>query len=368
MTTKKVQLRPEVASLPAYVPGARPSAAMTEKLSSNENPYPPLPRVLAAIADAAADLNRYPDLAATELVEAIAAVVGVDSDQVVVGNGSVALIETVLDAICSPGDEVVYAWRSFEAYPIAVALAGATSIQVPLAAGGRHDLPAMAEAVTERTKVVLLCSPNNPTGPALEEAEVRDFLDRVPAGVAVVLDEAYVEFISPDRATQLVDSLALLRTDPRVIVLRTFSKAYGLAGLRVGYGLARPRLISALRAAGTPFAVNALAQAAALESLRAKDELLERVADLVGERERLVAILRDQGWELPEAQGNFIWFPVGDEAGVLTSAFARAGVIVRPFAREGVRVTVGDREANDLVARVAGEFRAERVGLTASQG
>lgn len=354
----KVRLRESIAQLPSYVPGARPDGTLTEKLSSNENPFPPLPSVVAAVADAAADLNRYPDLTASRLVHDIAAHVGVEPGDVVVGNGSVALLETLLTALLEPGDEVVYPWRSFEAYPIAIAIAGGEGVAVPLTADSRHDLPAMAAAVTDRTKAVILCSPNNPTGAALREAEVRDLLAALPEHVLVLLDEAYHEFIRlPDGDAPAVDGLGLLRDDPRVVLLRTFSKAYGLAGLRVGYAIARPRIAKALRSTSTPFGVNALAQVAAVESLRQERELLARVEELISERERLVAALRDAGWDIPEAQGNFVWFPVGERAGLLARVFERAGILVRPFAGGGVRVTVGDREANDAVIAVAAGAR-----------
>lgn len=380
----KVRLRESIAQLPAYVPGARPDGAMVEKLSSNENPFPPLSGVVAAVSDAAADLNRYPDLAASRLVGELATRFALEPDHVVVGNGSVAVLETILHALLEPGDEVVYAWRSFEAYPIAVAVAGGTSVPVPLTADARHDLPAMAAAVTQRTKAVIVCSPNNPTGTAVTHGEVRDLLDALPEDVLVLLDEAYVEFVRGsvadadadghgsavgdraedigdgmhDDATRQLDALALLREDPRVVVLRTFSKAYGLAGLRVGYALARPRIAKGLRAAGTPFGVNALAQVAAVESLRSETELFARVQELVEERERMVLALRAAGWDIPEAQGNFVWFPVGERTGLLAEAFSRAGLIVRPFAGDGVRVSIGDPEANDAVVAVATEFLA----------
>lgn len=352
MANRKVRLRPEIEQLPTYVPGARGHGAIHEKLSSNENPFPPLPRVVAAVADAAADLNRYPELQAERLRAALAESLCVDQERLVVGNGSVAVLETLLDALCAPGEEVVYAWRSFEAYPIAVAVAGARGVPVPLLADGRHDVEAMLAAVTERTRAVLLCSPNNPTGPALTQDEVEHVLAGLPSHVLVVVDEAYVEFVRDPAA---VDALALAERDPRVLVLRTFSKAYGLAALRVGYAVARPRLASGLRAASTPFGVNGLAQVAALESLRASEELFERVDAIVAERERLLTRLRRAGWEIPDAQGNFVWFPAGDRTGLLTAAFAHAGLIVRPFAGEGVRVSIGEPEANDLVAQVAAD-------------
>lgn len=351
---KKVRVRDQIAALPAYVPGARGDGTMREKLSSNENPFPPLPRVLAAVADAAADLNRYPDMYATQLCEALAAEHGVTPDQVVVGNGSVAVLETILDAVCEPGDEVVYAWRSFEAYPIAIAVAGASGVPVPVRPDGRHDVAGMVSAVTDRTKVVLLCTPNNPTGPVLTDTEVRAALEALPRDVLVLIDEAYVEFV---RQPGAVDSLALLAEDPRVVVLRTFSKAYGLAGLRVGFALGRPRLIAGIRSASTPFGVNGIAQAAALESLRAKDELAERVEEIVAERERVVAALREQGWDIPDAQGNFVWLGVGEQAGMVADLLAQAGVLVRPFAGDGVRVTIADPPSNDIVLRVAARVR-----------
>ena len=243
---KRVPLRPALASLPPYVPGARvPVGAAAYKLSSNENPYPPLPSVVAAIADGAVDVNRYPDMYATELTEAVAAHLGVQPDQVVAGCGSVAVLGHVLSAFCDAGDEVVHPWRSFEAYPIMVTLAGAAGVPVPVGADGRLDLPAMAAAVTDRTRVVLVCTPNNPTGPAVHAGELEDFLAAVPSDVLVVLDEAYVEFV---RDPDAPDGLAVLAAHPNVVLLRTFSKAYGLAGLRVGFAVADARLAAGIRA------------------------------------------------------------------------------------------------------------------------
>ncbi|GIJ00035.1 putative phenylalanine aminotransferase [Sediminihabitans luteus] len=360
----RVPVRDSIQALPAYVPGARiPVGASAYKLSSNENPYPPLPSVLAAIADAAADVNRYPDMFATELVERIAqhlTVTGgvpVGPENVVVGNGSVAVLQHVLDTVVEPGDEVVMPWRSFEAYPITVAVAGGVSVQVPVTADGRLDLPAMAAAITERTRVVLVCSPNNPTGPVVHQGELDAFLAQVPGDVLVVLDEAYVEFV---RDPDVADGPATFAAHRNVVLLRTFSKAYGLAGLRVGFAVARPRLASALRSASTPFGVNHVAQRAAIASLGAVDELLERVEALVAERTRLVEGLRDQGWDLPDAQGNFVWFDLGERTAARAAESTEAGVLVRPFAGEGVRVSVGEREATDLFLRVAAGWRTAR--------
>ncbi|MFH5821611.1 histidinol-phosphate transaminase [Georgenia sp. AZ-5] len=354
-----VRLRPAIESLPAYVPGERPVAgAQVFKLSSNEIAFPPLAQVNAAMIDAAADLNRYPDMYASELTEALGERHGVGPGRVTVGNGSVAVLQHILAAVCEPGDEVVMAWRSFEAYPIAVQVAGARAVQVPVDPAGRHDLAAMAAAVTDRTRVVLLCSPNNPTGPALTQTELREFLAVVPPSVMVVLDEAYIDFVTlPDRT----DGPALLGEFKNLVVLRTFSKAYGLAGLRVGYALARRRLTTGFRAASTPFGVNSMGMAAAVAALRAEDQVRARVAEVVAERERVVAALADQGWAVPDAQGNFVWLGLGRRSVSFADGARRRGVLVRAFAGEGVRVSIGEPEGNDLFLSTAAEWPASRM-------
>ena len=283
------RIRSALQGIPTYKPG-RPAAARdggpAYKLSSNENPYPPLPSVLATVNEAAGSFNRYPDMFATGLVAAIADQFDIPVTHVATGTGSVGVLQQVVQSTAAEGDEVVYAWRSFEAYPIVVALAGATSVQVPLDADARHDLDAMAAAITDRTRLVLVCTPNNPTGPAVREDELRAFLAKVPSDVLVVIDEAYLEFTTEETVP---DALALYREYPNVAVLRTFSKAYGLAGLRVGYAVAREEVATALRKAATPFGVSDLAQQAAIASLAAYDELEVRVKELVTERERVVA-------------------------------------------------------------------------------
>ena len=344
--TSPLTPRAVVARIPAYVPGARAAVDwQAHKLSSNENPFAPLASVRTAVAEAATQLNRYPDMFATELGEALAERHGVEPAGVVAGCGSVAVLGHVLQAFCDAGDEVVHAWRSFEAYPILVGLQGAVGVPVPLV-DGRHDLRAMAAAVTERTRVLLVCSPNNPTGPAVRHTELLELLAAVPERVLVVLDEAYVEFV---RQEDPVDSRRILAEHPNVVVLRTFSKAYGLAALRVGYAVATPEVASAVRTASTPFGVNHLAQVAALASLRAEPELLARVDEVVAERARLLAGLRAQGWTVPDAQGNFVWLGAGPRTVDLAAAAVREGVLVRPFAGEGLRITVGTPEANDAV-------------------
>jgi histidinol-phosphate aminotransferase len=349
-----VRLRPDIDALPAYVPGERPTVGMqVYKLSSNEIAFPPLPAIGAALVDAAADLNRYPDMSATQLTEALGARHGVGADRVTVGNGSVAVLQHILTAVCEPGDEVVMAWRSFEAYPIAVQVAGARAVMVPVDAEGRHDLPAMAAAVTDRTRVVLLCSPNNPTGPALTQTELRAFLTAVPASVMVVLDEAYIDFVTAPDPT---DGPALLGEHKNLVVLRTFSKAYGLAGLRVGYALARRRLTAGFRAASTPFGVNTMGMAAALAALQAEDQVRERVAEVITERDRVAAALREQGWTIPDAQGNFVWLDLGRRATAFADHTKSRGVLVRAFAGDGVRVSIGEPEGNDLFLALAGDW------------
>ena len=347
------QPRANVLQIPAYVPGRPPAARggmTTYKLSSNENPYPPLPGVVEAATAAAARMNRYPDMGSTELHAALAERLDVPAARLCTATGSVALVYQLLAAFCDPGDEVVHAWRSFEAYPIAVAAAAAVSVPVPVLADGRHDLDAMAEAVTERTRVVLVCTPNNPTGPAVTQAELDAFLDRVPQRVLVVVDEAYAEFV---RMADPVDGVGTQRRHDNVVVTRTFSKAYGLAGFRVGFAVAAEPVAAALRAVGLPFGVSSVAQAAAVASLAVEDALLERVDALVAERDRVLAGVRDAGWDVPDPQGNFVWFELGERTAELAAAAEERGLVVRPFAGEGARVTIGEPEANDRVIALA---------------
>lgn len=343
--------------MPAYVPGrsAPGVEGMTAyKLSSNENPYPPLPGVVEAALLEVERMNRYPDMGSTRVYDALSARLAVPRGDLAVATGSVGLIFWLLQAMCEPGDEVVYAWRSFEAYPIATAVAGARSVPVPLTAEARHDLAAMADAITDRTRVVLVCTPNNPTGPAVTQAELDAFLDRVPQRVLVVVDEAYLEFV---RMADPVDGLATYRSRDNVMITRTFSKAYGLAGLRVGYAVAPTSVAAGIRAVGVPFGVSAIAQAAAVASLERETELLDRVATLVARRTEVVAALTEQGWDVPDAQGNFVWLPLGAGTEAFVAAAEAAGIIVRPFAGEGVRVSIGEPEAVDRWLGLAREFR-----------
>lgn len=352
-----MRLRAALQELPSYVPGASGATASVFKLSSNEVPYPPLPAVIAAVADAAEDANRYPEMFGDRLLAAIAAHHGLAPEQVLVGNGSVALAELVVRSMCTDGDEVVHPWRSFEAYPILIQVTGATGVPVPLRPDGSHDLDAMLGALTDRTRVVILCTPNNPTSTALSQSEVVRFLEAVPSDVMVVLDEAYVNF---DRSADAVDSVPLLPVHKNLVILRTFSKAYGLAGLRVGYALARRRLVRGLRVASTPFGVNALGQVAALAALREQRLVAERVDAVVAERDRVVAALRAQGWEVPDAQGNFYWLALGEHSTAFAHEAVQDGITVRPFAGEGVRISVGEPEANDIAIALAARWAPGR--------
>ena len=344
------RIRPEIAALPAYRQG-RQASADAFKLSSNENPFDPLPGVLEAI-QAASGINRYPDATAARLRERLAARHGVSPDDVHVGAGSVSLLAQLLLATSGPGDEVVYAWRSFEAYPSLVAVAGATSVQVPLTADFRHDLPAMAAAITERTRLVIVCSPNNPTGPTVTHDDFAAFVDAVPADVLIVLDEAYAEFVTDPTSVE-GDRVRAIIARPNIVVLRTFSKAYGLAGLRVGYAIGHTRVLDAARSTAIPLSVTAAAEEAALASLSVESELLERVHVIAERRDRLVARLRDAGWPVPDAQGNFVWLPAGERALEVAAAFEDAGLVVRPFAGDGVRISIGEEESLDRIVDAA---------------
>lgn len=360
MTTPR--LRPDIEQLPAYKAGQRPAERddlTVYKISSNEVPFPPLPSVVEAIARAAQQAHRYPDPASSRLVAALAARHDVPEEWIALGTGSVALCGHITSAVAGPGDEVVYAWRSFEAYPIWTQIAGATAVQVPLLDDERHDLPSMLRAVTDRTRLVLVCSPNNPTGAVVTESELVGFLDAVPSDVLVVLDEAYTEFVS---RTDVADGVEMVRQHPNLVLLRTFSKAYGLAALRVGFAIAHPPVAAAIRKTATPFGVSTVAEEAAVASLAAEDELMERVRSVVGERERVLAALRQQGWPVVDSQANFAWLRLGEQTADYAAACDAAGITVRPFAGEGVRITIGEPEANDRVIAVSAAFRSSSAG------
>ncbi|MBC2682450.1 pyridoxal phosphate-dependent aminotransferase [Corynebacterium anserum] len=376
-------VRSDLASLPAYVPGATIPGAL--KLASNESSQNPLPSVEALISDATAHINRYPDMGAVELRKALAEFVQPKSAStsptaepltwahVAVGNGSSALCLQTIQATCADGDEVVFAWRSFEAYPILCKVAGAVPVQVPLDAEHRHDLDAMASAITEKTKLVFVCNPNNPSGTTITSEEFEQFMAKVPSDVQVILDEAYTEYDRSDNGplTPFIPAgaaranLALaLEKYPNLAICRTFSKAYGLAGIRLGYLVGHTPFVEAVNKVGIPFGVNALAQAAGIASLDAQSELLERVEASVTQRSRVLNAIREWAPELHIAsQANFVWLPVGDKAVDLNAALQAEGIIARCFGGEGVRITVTTEEEIDRLLPAL-KKALEATGLT----
>ena len=324
------------------------------KLASNETVFGPLPRVRAAIERATDVVNRYPDNGCVELKAALAKHLGSDfaPEHVAVGCGSVSLCQQLVQITASVGDEVIFGWRSFELYPPQVQVAGASAIQVPLT-DQTFDLDAMLAAVTERTRLIFVCNPNNPTSTVVAPDALARFIQAVPSHILIAVDEAYVEYI---RDCMVPDSLGLVRAHSNVVVLRTFSKAYGLAGLRIGYAISHPDLVAALDQVYVPFTVSSLAQAAAIASLDAADELLARTDALVDERDRVSAGLRDAGFVLPPSQTNFVWLPLGPRTLNFVKQAADARLVVRPYGTDGVRVSVGAPEENDALLRFARDW------------
>jgi len=334
-----------------YQPGRRVASpdGKSHKLASNESPFGPLPSVAKAIAAAASDVNWYPDNNAAALTEAIARRYGVPTTHIALGCGSVGAAQQLLAAAAEPGTEVLFAWRSFEAYPILVPLTGADDVRVPLR-DETHDLAAMADAITPRTRVIFVCNPNNPTGTVVHRAELEEFLDRVPGDCLVVLDEAYSDYV---RDAGVPDGMDLYRDRPNVAVLRTFSKAHGLAGLRVGFLVGHEPVAAAVRTTMLPFTVNSHEQHTALESLAAEAELQERADLAVKERARVRDELLAQGWAVPPTEANFVWLRLGEDTQDFAGSCALDGVSIRAFGDEGARISVGTEEANDTFLAVA---------------
>jgi histidinol-phosphate aminotransferase len=353
------RLRPELAGLPVYVPGKTVPGSI--KLASNETVHGPLPSVRAAIERATDRIHRYPDSANLQLKAALAKHLSSASsadfapEQVAVSCGSVSLCQQVIQITAAAGDEVVMGWHSFELYPPMTQVAGAVAVKVPLT-DHTFDLYAMLAAVTERTRLIFVCNPNNPTATVVDPDALARFVEAVPPHILIAIDEAYVEYI---RDGMLPDSLQLARTRSNVVVLRTFSKAYGLAGLRVGYAVGHPDLITALDQVYVPFAVTSISQAAAIASLDAADELLARTDAVVAERARVSAGLRDAGFALPPSQANFVWLPLGTRTQEFVARAAEARIVVRPFAPDGVRVSIGAPEENDALLRFARDWIKE---------
>ena len=344
-----VTLRPEIAALEPYRQG-RAAPADAFKLSSNESPFPTLPAVLDAVG--ASHLMRYPDGAATALRMRLAERFGVTVDEVHVGAGSVSILHQLAQATSGPGDEILYSWRSFEAYPGIVTVSGATSVTVPNLPDGGHDLVAMAAAITERTRLVLVCTPNNPTSATVTDADFASFMASVPETVLVVLDEAYREFVTDPDA---VEGLGVLERYPNLVVLRTFSKAYGLAGLRVGYAVGPAYVLDACRSTAIALSVTEPAQRAALAALDHEPEYLAQIAETVERRTRIRDALAAQGWRIPEPQGNFVWLPTGAHTVAAAEVLEAHGIVARVFAGDGIRVTVGEEESVEPLIEAAGK-------------
>lgn len=352
-----VQIRSALDSLPAYAPGRNVAGSI--KLASNELSFPTLPvvsaAILAAVGTDASGINRYPDNSSAALVRALAEHVGVEPDRVIAGCGSVALCQQLVQITCDRGDEVVFGWRSFEAYPIVTQIAGARPVPVPVTSGHELDLPAMVSAVTPATRLIYVCTPNNPTGTAVRQTELTHLLDAVPDDVLVVIDEAYGEFdVDPETPNGVKEA----SQRPNVLALRTLSKAYQLAGLRVGYAVGDPIVISALAKVAVPFAVNTVAQAAAIAALGAREELEPRWQQVISERSRVTTALRDMGYEVPTSQANFVWLPLRERAAEFAAHTEANKVIVRAFtdATGGVRVTIGSPLENDAFLLAAKSF------------
>jgi len=354
----------KLARIPGYqagVPtGQAPEAIASggiAQLASNESPFGPHPKVVEAIREAADAMNRYPDPDATLLRRRIAERYETEPGRVAVGNGSCEILLAAAEALCEPGAEILYAWPSFSMYPHLAALTGAREIRVPLAAGDVHDLDAMATEVTAATQLAIVCNPNNPTGTHLPAAQIAAFCERVPGHVTIALDEAYVEFQTDDDPDATVD---LLASFPNLVVLRTFSKVYGLAGLRVGFALGSSKFRAAIDAVRQPFSVNALAQAAAAEAILHQDDVEQRVERTLVERIKVEEGLRELGLRTAETQANFSWIDLGDvDEKEVVAGLAEQSIAVRPGTPLGdsghIRVSYGTPAENErLLTALAG--------------
>jgi histidinol-phosphate aminotransferase len=355
--------RTVIAALPAYRPGKGAEQAEREhgitdaiKLASNENPDEPLDPIVAAVVAGVHGINRYPDHRATAVREALAGKLGVDVDEVAIGTGSSGLLQQFVWAYVDPGDEVLYPWRSFEAYPIFTNLAAGKSVTVPLSDDLVYDADGLVAAVTPRTKLMFLATPNNPTGIATSTRDLGAMIERIPSDVIVVVDEAYREFLDPAFGDPVQDLVPRFRN---VVVTRTFSKAHGLAGLRLGYAIGDRNVIATVDKTLLPFAVNSLAQVAALAAIEHEDAITARVERILAERARVEDELSRAGWKLPDHQGNFVWLRTGEATDDVGLALERRGVVVRPFAGDGLRVTIGTPGENDRFLTALAEVVAE---------
>lgn len=357
--------RPVVSSLPAYKPGKDAKQAEVDhgvvdaiKLASNENPNAPIDPVIAAVQGAVTGVNRYADHRAIALRSRLADWLGIESAMVTVGNGSVGILQQIFLTYVDPGDEVVFGWRSFEVYPIFTQLSGGVAVRVPLLPDLTYDVDGIIGALTERTKLVMLATPNNPTGTIISATDLARIANAAGPGTIVVIDEAYREFVDAGIADPVHTVLA---DHPNVMVTRTLSKAHGLAGLRMGYAVAHPTVISDFDKCTLPFAVNGLAQVAAMAAIDNIELIEQRAKVIVEERSRVEQALHEMGWWLPEHQANFVYLDCGDRTGEITLHLERSGVVVRPFEGEGIRVTIGSVSENDrFLAAMAGTEPARR--------
>lgn len=364
MTNHPPKPRSIIDELPTYKAGrsASPVAGLTPfKLSSNELPFSPPEQLLQVISKVSSNSSRYPDPFSTELTTALAGSLGVHPDMVALGTGGVGVCQQIVQAFCDASDEVVYAWRSFEAYPIICGIAGAHTVPVSLTPEGKHDLRTMRNSVTDRTRMIFICSPNNPTGQVVTHQEFVDFMESIPKDVLVVLDEAYIEFnVDPD----VPKSLELLSRFSNLGVLRTFSKAFGLAGLRVGYFIAQPAVIDAVRKTAVPFGVSIIAQAVATEALSMTELFSDRIWQVIQRRGWLENQFNIRGIHLEPSQGNFIWWPLKQRTDEFRDLCEKSALAIRPFSGEGVRVTIGEQEALERLLAVVDDFIRRNPELT----
>jgi len=346
----------KLARIPGYQPGVpegqAPEAIASgeiAQLASNESPWPPHPQVVEAIREAASAMNRYPDPGATLLRRRIAERYEVEPGRVAVGNGSCEVLLAAAEALCEPGDEILFAWPAFSIYPHLAPLTGAREIRVPTTADHLHDLEAMAAEATAATQLAIVCNPNNPTGTYLPAAQVAEFCARMPGHVTIALDEAYIEFQAVDDPDTTID---LLGEFPNLVILRTFSKVYGLAGPRIGFAIGSAKFRAAVDAVRQPFSVNALAQAAAAEAILHQDDVEQRVERTLVERVRVESGLRELGLATSETQTNFSWVDLGEaDEGAVVAGLAEREIAVRPGTPLGgpgqIRVSYGTPAEND---------------------
>ncbi len=342
--------RTDLDRIAPYVPGRGEQEILREygldqviKLASNECPLPPFPEVVDAIARAAEGINRYPDTTFHALSAAISAHLGVPRESILLGGGGTGLLLATALAVGGPHTSAVYASPSFVMYRIGTAISGSRPIEVPLDGSHRHDLDAMAAAVEPDTSLVYICNPNNPTGTHVASEAVRAFIAALPPTVLVVVDEAYCEFADASDYESLVTEAA---ASPNLVVLRTFSKVFGLAGLRIGFLVGHPEVLSSLRRTQLPFTVTDLAQVAALEALRQPQRVADRVVENARGREQLRAGLANLGLTTADSQTNFVFVDPGLDPGVLAEDMVRRGVIIRPTGTPWVRITVGTQAEN----------------------